>query len=451
MNSKQPYQIELFSFFKIVLICILLISSIINNYSMVLVLVFLCIWSCFGIKEAIEALSLSIIIKYLNPALASFPYYSGIFFWGIIYLVCLNLILRSQMKYLKTIIPIFYFYIVILGLSFWSSQPLISILKATSFCFVIASLILSCKTINEKEILELKKWFFSLALAILLLSIPTWFFPNIGFNRNGVGFQGILNHPQAFGIFWPPFILFILYSLIYRLRKVYLIDIIFLLIMVFACLTSRSRTAYSSILFGIIITSLFIIFSPRLKEQINLKKLIAISIIIILLIMPLIIIPGYRNEFMKLVIKSEENRTIKEAFYHSRGRIIAIQWKNFLKRPLTGNGFGVYAEGYFPSGIKYFLGIPISASVEKGIIFTAILEEIGIIGILAFVVFMILLIYPFTKSINIPTIAMFWGCIGVNIGEAIFFSIGGNGLFYWLIIILTYSMVNKNEKYEKIL
>ena len=107
--------------------------------------------------------------------------------------------------------------------------------------------------------------------------------------------------------------------------------------------------------------------------------------------------------------------------------------------PLTGHGFGVYRYGVRggEERIRRFLGIPISASAEKGVAFTSVLEETGIIGGLLFYALMIAIIARAARADTAGVVAMAVGTIAVNFGEAIIFATGGMGLFMWLVLGFT--------------
>ena len=45
----------------------------------------------------------------------------------------------------------------------------------------------------------MQRWILGFLLTVAILSIPTYFFPEVAFRRSGTGFQGIINHPQIFG------------------------------------------------------------------------------------------------------------------------------------------------------------------------------------------------------------------------------------------------------------
>ncbi len=393
-------------------------------------------WAVTSPRRGVQALSLLVIIKYLNPALASFYPYSGMVFWVCLYVICLSWIFRMRPRDLKYVAPVAYFYLVVLVLSFWSSQPLISILKATSFCGVVSCLLLAYAGMHREDQEVLLRWFFSLALTVLVLSLFTLPFPHIAFQRNGRGFQGILNHPQAFGIFWPPFVLWLVFDSLFQpsahSRKLEVAFVGVMLAMVFA---SRSRTGMVAVVVGFMAAVFFLLLSKRLRQQAVIKKGLAVAAAVgLCLVAAAATLPPVREALRAYVYKGGEATSVEEAFYNSRGRIVARQWRNFLKSPWTGNGFGVYAEGFFPSGVKTFAGIPFSASVEKGITPTAVLEEIGLIGATALLMWLGFLAAPLLSTGAASSTAMFMGCLGVNLGEAIFFSLGGNGLFYWLLM-----------------
>ena len=48
--------------------------------------------------------------------------------------------------------------------------------------------------------------------------------------------------------------------------------------------------------------------------------------------------------------------TLNQAFYNSRGGGALGEWDDFLQKPWFGNGFGVYPDGHFPSGVQTFDG-----------------------------------------------------------------------------------------------
>jgi hypothetical protein len=110
------------------------------------------------------------------------------------------------------------------------------------------------------------------------------------------------------------------------------------------------------------------------------------------------------------------------------------EWRNFLNSPWLGNGFGVYPDGKFPSGVVMFAGIPISAPIEKGFLPTAILEEGGIVGAACLALLIAWIGRRAWRAQDLRWRAMFVACLGVNIGECVFLSPGGIGILNWLLM-----------------
>jgi hypothetical protein len=146
-----------------------------------------------------------------------------------------------------------------------------------------------------------------------------------------------------------------------------------------------------------------------------------------------------RDLVEEIVFKGSGTTTVEDAFAQSRGAGVKEQLENFSKAPLTGYGFGVYPFGVLggEKSIARFLGFPISAPAEKGFAFTAVLEEVGIIGGLLFYGLVVSMARRAAKSSRPEILAMFLGAILVNFGEAVIFSPGGIGLFMWLVIALS--------------
>lgn len=77
-----------------------------------------------------------------------------------------------------------------------------------------------------------------------------------------------------------------------------------------------------------------------------------------------------------------------------------------------------------------------------------LLEEQGIIGFILFIP----ILYKFTRTVimskGLAASLLFLGCIMVNIGEAVLFSIAALGLYLWLLIGWALSMAVEKKKLE---
>jgi hypothetical protein len=140
--------------------------------------------------------------------------------------------------------------------------------------------------------------------------------------------------------------------------------------------------------------------------------------------------------------------SLYNVYKESRGVLIKSSWENFIKHPWTGIGFHVASrkeDSYIQESTIY--GISLSAPTEKGFIFTALLEEVGIFGTLLFLLFLFKLIKPIIKFGDLPSIMLLGVAFFVTFGEMAFFSAGGLGIYIWLWIALAKNsvLVKKNR------
>jgi hypothetical protein len=126
--------------------------------------------------------------------------------------------------------------------------------------------------------------------------------------------------------------------------------------------------------------------------------------------------------------------SVGEAFEASRGGLVSSELHNFTTSPWIGHGFGVFAEGVATPDVKMFLGIPVSAPVEKGVLPTAVLEETGLLGFVCFAYLIYTLVRGVWRRASHAVVAMLIACLFVNLGEAILLSPGGMGLHIWLLM-----------------
>ncbi|NCD41766.1 MAG: hypothetical protein EOL88_06695 [Bacteroidia bacterium] len=406
-----------------------------SPYCVAACFVLLSVYAMNGRRQAVEAMAFSVVVKYANPALVAFPPFFGLYAWGFLYIASFSLLFRSKLRSNSLILPLTLFYITVLCISFWSRYPAISMLKATSFYVVVVSVLSGSLSMNKEDFQRLSRTIFSLSIMVLLFSLPTYFLHNIGFLRNGRGFQGILNHPQAFGIFWSPLCAWFIVRIFFIKNVAHLKKWVTLLCLLVACMfLSKSRT--SMVATGL---ALFISFPVFLGQRshsigISMKKGAVLFLLVIAIVLALLgTSDTFSNAVSGFMTKGQTKVSVGEAFEHSRGRGVESHLTNFMKSPWIGNGFGVDATVDFGSRVKYLMGIPISASSEKGIVYTAILEEIGVIGLVAFLIFLGAFFSKATR-LDPPLMALLFACLTVNVGEAVLFSVNGNGLIYWVLI-----------------
>lgn len=427
MNQPKSFLIS-----AAVIVCVL-VGAALSPRAMDAILIGLAIGVLVSPVAAYQCMSLSMIVKYLNPEIASFGSSSGMLFWVILIAGGLRLLLLRA-THLRLVAPIWIFASIALSLSCFTSPVLsVSILKVVTLVIVATGVVCGFQALAPAALLRVKVWLFALASAVTALSVVTLVRHDIAYAVVATNFQGILNHPQTLGTFLSPFAAWSFCGIFMVRRRPRLVELAFLAAIWAVMLMTLARTAAIAAMIGAA-TAFFVRFvsGRRSAEQAGIGKLMGLSAAAVaLLVVSIMTADALRASLTSFIFKREA-QSIDEAF--SRSSAIQSQWRNFLQKPLTGYGYGVYADGSFPDGVVEFAGIPISAPVEKGFIPTAVLEETGIFGAGAFLFFIFRLGASAFRSVDSRWIAAFSAALTVNIGEAVLLSPGGIGLHIWIFI-----------------
>jgi hypothetical protein len=399
--------------------------------------ILLCLWTLLGPRQAIQALSLNYIIIFLNPGIFHPPGAMGILRWLILFLAGLRVLPAASSSAWRYILPLVLFLAVVTALAgITSNQFMVSFLKVTIFSYTAATVLAAYDSIGEPDRENLKVWFLSLTAAVVVLSLPTLV---LGAAYLGAGFRGIFTHCQLFGTFLAPPASYLFARLLLRKGPhspwLWVLGALYTAMIVL----SRARTGMLALLLGLVATMVFGIFTSRreIMQLVPAGTLLKVGASIAFII----ILVSASSVFSKRVegfwLKGDEGKSVEQAFYSSRGAGMAWQWKHFIQQPLTGHGFGVDVGHFNPKNTVTFMGIPIASPVEKGFLPVAVLEEIGLVGLAAFIPFFVILILGALGQRDIGLIAMCLSCLLINMGEAVFFSPGFLGGYLWLLIGLS--------------
>lgn len=423
--------------------------SIFGGVGIAIACVFISCFIFFEKKNIILSLFFIWFLTFLNPMLVTENEFISIFKYIVILLgfiiVLFNLMLNKILCFNKKIFITFLIFLSILLHSiFFSIYPLISILKIIIWYmvfFILFEVWGSISIVERKKTIDI---LIDLLKIILILSVPFVFINSIGYARNESGFQGILNHPQAFGITMAIFSI-LLFSKILESKYINYYDLFFLVVAFIFILMSQARTAALavaiSILLGLFLNILLsknkIIFSGLLKNTRIYPLLMLLSAIFCITVLFNV------DKLNSFLFKGSDAEGLQEAAVNSRGFLVERMFNNIENNPLVGIGFGIPSE-YFYTKIELdpFFGIPISVLSEKGILFIAIFEELGLLlGAVVLVWFLYLIFvsakYYFHGLLLILCILL------TNLGEYMFFSVGGMGML--LLVFFTYAL-QKNTK-----
>lgn len=278
-------------------------------------------------------------------------------------------------------------------------------------------------------------WFWGSCAALVLLSAPLLALP-LGYVRNEAGFQGWLDQPQAFGLFLAPTVAFFGGLAFFERLWIRPNLAVFLLASV-ELFATLSRNGLLAAMLGLTV-GIAINLRRAPRKWLPFAALMGIAFAGALLL------PSTQAYLSGLVRKDAVDAVaapvdIGEAFTASRGLLIEEGLRNFSASPLAGIGFGVAAD---PSAINVrrdpYFGLPVSASIEKGVVWIGALEETGLIGSFLLIILLVELLAGSLRHSTTTGIAVATAALMTNNGEATLFSFNGHGLFLWLIMAFAY-------------
>lgn len=393
-----------------------------------------------GRAQAIQALGMSWLLTMISPGIAppaplgSLGRYA-VFMGAFIAVFVRSGILSGQLKASKIVLStvglgVFF----VIHSLFISPMPDVSILKAVSWLMVTATLFSAWSGLAPAERDKLFRQLYLGLVAIMVISVPLFVLP-LGYLRNGSGFQGILNHPQAFG---PTMAILgaIAASKLFAEKRpswqylgVFGVSLVFIL-------ASEARTAGLALIIGLClaIASVPVLSGRRVRAVLpGLRSRRVWGIAGIVLCFGVIFAPQIGDKVGNYISKSGRAgsvESIAEAYDKSRGGLIDRMFTNINQTPLTGIGFGIASEPALMAVERDPLfGLPIGAPVEKGVLPLAVIEELGVVGAGIVALWIIALVVRAAKNGVVP-ISILITVLMINMGENVFFSPGGMGLFF---------------------
>jgi hypothetical protein len=368
----------------------------------------------FFIQNSLSSLGDLVMIRYLLiPLLLIRPLPDSTFSFG--------LLLKRNVS-----LGIFLVYIV-LNVFFISSSTSHSLFEFVSFIILLLFTFKGAYTSSYFN-MELKKANLeSVFLVILVTSILVLPIPQIGYARNGIGFQGITIHPNNFGVFLAPFCGYYLIKLISRK---YLTDSAILLVSLIFLILTQSRTSLFSLVLGMGIYA---------SRHIKVGAYFARSILLLSVPTFLFLTFNYKTveaTISEYLVKGNTSSSFSESLVKSRGNLVNAQLNNIASEPIYGIGFKI------PSNR---IAITKQSSndlvfYEKGNMILACLEELGLVGCLIFVYLLISMILS-TSKVNYGFEILAIISIFTTLGEATLFSIGGLGILIWTLLFLNSNLI----------
>lgn len=394
------------------------------------------VYALFGRAHAIRALALSWLFTMANPglvpeaSLATVGRYVVIMGAGASALVHSSALSRSP-----RIMP-FTFLTILLGAFIVGHSVLyspivdVSILKAVSWTVVVVSSASCWMGLPTEERYRLIEQLFWGLVLVLAASLPLLVLP-VGFLRNGVGFQGVLNQPQAFG---PTMALLGAWTIARLLAESrpgwWLIGVAGASVAL--VLLSQARTAGLALVGGV---GLAVLVAPGLSRQSFLSIAPGMRsgrVWVILggvLVAGIAVAPTILDIMQVYLTKSRTGvEGLFELYQDTRGHLIDRMTQNVAEHPLTGIGFGIASEPELMLVERdSVLGLPTGAAIEKGLTYLAVVEELGIFGAGLVGLWLLRVVKGAGRNGLVP-LTLCFAVLLMNISESTLFSPGGLGL-----------------------
>lgn len=403
----------------------------------------LAVYALRGRLEAIQALALSWLFIMLNSGLVPEVTYAEIGRYVVLLGAALSLVRGQVVKSGRTD-GSFMAFTIFLGVFFivhalvLSVMPDVSILKAFSWMVTMTTLISAWRGLTSEKSALLQSWLIGFLIIILLSSLPFVAIRSIGYMRNGSGFQGILSHPQAFGPVMALLGALILGWLLAQKRPPWT-AIVLMLVCLGMIVMSEARTAGIALVLGAGFALFFVSFlsgnsltklAPALRSQ-RFQMLIIVGFFAAVAMSSQL--GAMANKFITKGGKVQVSGLV-EAYDDSRGFKIDEMLENIGAQPFSGIGFGIASDSD-AMNVKHdpLLGLPVGASIEKGVMPLAVLEEVGVPGLILVSIWLLMLLQR-AAARGVATLCVAMVVLLMNMAESVLFSPGGMGMLSLILL-----------------
>lgn len=404
-------------------------------------------YALLGRSYAIQALALSWLFTMLNPGIGPEGPLSAMGRYGVMAAAAASVWWRSWGARKGPTFEISRLVLVtlLLGAGFVLHTLLVSpirdvsLLKAVSWTVTFATLLSAWSGLTPAARQRLEYQLFVGLTVLMLASLPL-LGTDLGFRVNGTGFQGLLNHPQAFGPVMALLAAWLGSRILAEWRPPWYLVGLFGLALVLVVM-SEARTAGLGLVLGLGMAMVigrrlarrrWRDFLPGLRST-RVRVILALALVGAVASGPFL--AGYIETYLT---KRTDNVALGDMYEASRGALIDRMLENVRDHPWTGIGFGIAS---YPEDMDVardpVLGLPTGAAVEKGVVFLAVLEELGVFGLLAVLAWLWILVRRAARNAGMTALAVCLTALFMNFGESVLFSPGGLGMLSLILIAWT--------------
>ncbi|MCJ8191960.1 hypothetical protein [Sphingomicrobium aestuariivivum] len=321
--------------------------------------------------------------------------------------------------------------VVVLHSFFYSYMPYLSIAKITSWTVVVSALWLAWGRLGAEEVRALRLQIFVVLSILLLFSLPLMM-TGLGFATNGRGFQGLLNHPQAWGLVGAAIMALSSARLLRGDQKAILLCTIAFLSTA-ATFASGARTALVGIAVALAAGAGASTLHAVLAQRRIWRNRAAVAwVFLFMLVVAALLTPQVQHAIQSFLGKGDVRQleSFSQIYERSRGGLTGVMNNNISRHFYEGIGFGLASvPGTMVVSYDPLFGLPIGASVEKGNVYLGLTEEVGApLALLVGAVVAFWAVRGLRCGLVGATIIFF--VLAANFAEATFFSMGGMGLLF---------------------
>lgn len=447
----------LHALFLVLLLTARIISAPTANISYLV----LAAYALFGRAHAIRALGISWLFTMLSPGIGPEEVsFSSVGRYLILATAAISVFFRNSVSELglnfkisKSIlfsIAVGFFFVI--HAIFVSPIPDVSILKALTWTAAFTILLSAWNGMSATERRRTEWQIFYALILLMLISLPLLGM-NLGYLRNGVGFQGVLNHPQAFGPVMALLAAWLGSQILARVRSPLYLLLLFFLALVLIVL-SATRTAGMALVlgFGAALLAGYLLARQRLLDYLPGLRNARVRWMLAMVMVGVVgSSPFWGAHLGDYISKGTGNVTVADAYEESRGFLIDEMLNNIDAHPLRGIGFGLASD---PSVMVVdrdsVLGLPTGAPIEKGVTYLAVWEEVGLFGFLLVLAWLWMVVRRSARNGGMAALAVCLTALFMNFGESTLFSPGGMGMLS-LILIAWAASGGSNQSKEVIL
>lgn len=320
----------------------------------------------------------------------------------------------------------------------FSTAKDISVLKAISFALTIQTFLTAWSRLPAAERAVTENQVMGLLSAIAVFSVPLVVLP-AGYVRTVWGFQGVLEHPQAFGQTMGILAVWLTVTWLTErdMRRSLKMLLPFLFVGMYL---ARSRMAVVLYVVGVSVAIATGPLSTAVGRFKRAPRLLKGRLTLALVGGTVLAIFGgsiFSEAIQDFVRKGSKAATTVEAAWQARGGMIEMMRQNIEDHPLTGIGLGVPSHPALLYAIVRdpIFGLPVMATVEKGVLPVAMVEELGWpLALLYAPWFLALLACAARAGPRYAGVCA--AVLTLNFSEAVFFSPGGGGMLIQLLVAM---------------